>query len=423
MKSNISLLTKFCTKFFKCQNGGIMLAWAVLLPVIIGTLGLGVETGTWYLSKRNLQTAADAAALAGARETTSTKRTSAAVAAITQNGFDASSITITVNNPPISGSYTTNNNAVEVVLSKPQGITFSSLFLGTNPVVAARSVAVKETSSSGSGCVMALAGNGTGIDITGSSTMNMPTCTLISNSNVTASENFSGSSNTNVHTLYTEGNYNVSGSATLTTAVSPTIHGNETPDPYNNLTVPNYSGCDNNNFSTHSTVTLNPGVYCSGFRLTSHANVTLNPGTYIIDRGTIDIGAQATLTGTGVTIIMTSSTSSNYPTITVNGGATVSMSAPTSGEYSGIAFYQDRRSPIGISSKFNGGSTMNITGAIYMPQGQLTFNGGNSINGSCTQIISNTVGFSGNNNIKANCPSSGMSQITPGFAGAVKLRE
>ncbi len=409
-------------KFNKCQNGGIMMAWAVLLPIIVGMLGLGVETGTWYLSKRNLQTAADTAALSGARETTSAKRTSASQAAIVQNGF-SSGITVTVNNPPVSGSYTTNNNAVEVIITKSQNLTLSSLFLGTSPIVTARAVAVKQTASSGSGCVMALAGNGTGIDITGSSTMTMPTCTLISNSNVTASENFSGSSNTNVYTLYTEGNYNVSGSAVLTTAVTPTIHGDETPDPYANLTVPTFSGCNNNNFSTHSTVTINPGVYCNGFKLTSHANVTLNPGTYIIDRGSVDIGAQARLTGTGVTFIFTSSTNSGYPDITVNGGATVSLTAPTSGEYSGIAFYQDRRVPIGASSKFNGGSTMNINGTIYMPQGQLTFNGGSAVNAACTQIISNTVAFSGNNNIKADCSGSGMSQITPGLAGSVKLQE
>lgn len=399
-----------------------MLAWTVILPVVIGMVGLGVETGSWYLSKRNLQTAADTAALAGARETTTTKRTSAAQYAVTQNGFP-SGVTVTINNPPLAGGYTTNNNAVEVIISKTQSLTFSSLFLGSNTVVSARAVAVKQTAGSGGGCVMALAGNGTGIDITGSSTMNMPTCTLISNSNISASVDITGNSNTNVYSLHTVGNYQVGGSAVFNAAVSPTINGDETPDPYANLTVPTFSGCNNNNFSTHSTVTINPGVYCNGFKLTSHANVTLNPGTYIIDRGDFDIGAQATLTGAGVTFILTSSSNSGYPDITINGGATVSINAPTSGEYSGIAFYQDRNATINNLNKFNGGSTMNINGAIYLPSGEVTFNGGSTINAACTQIVSNMVNFSGNNNIKADCSGSGMSQITPGFAGAVKLQE
>mgnify|MGYP003392990739 CR=1 FL=1 len=412
------------SRFYKSQDGGIMLAWTVILPIVIGMVGLGVETGSWYLSKRNLQTAADTAALSGARETTTAKRTSAAQYSVTQNGFPSGSgVTVTVNNPPLAGGYTSDSNAVEVVLSKQQLLSFSSLFLGASTVVTARAVAVKQTAGSGSGCVMALANNGTGINIGGNANVNMPSCTLISNSDVTASENFSGSSVTNVYTLYTEGNYRLTGGASLTTSVAPTINGAETPDPYSNMTVPSYSGCNNNNFSTSSTVTLSPGVYCNGFKLTSHANITLNPGTYIIDGGSFDIGAQSTLTGTGVTFIFTSSSNSGYPDVTVNGGATVSLSAPTTGEYSGVVFYQDRNAPTGISSKFNGGSTMNINGTIYMPKGDLTFNGGSAISAACTQIVSNTVSFLGNNYIKANCSGTPMSQITPGAYGTVRLQE
>jgi hypothetical protein len=159
---------------------------------------------------------------------------------------------------------------------------------------------------------MALSNSGTGIDISGNATLTMPSCTLISNSNVNASETFSGSSSTSVYTLYTQGNYTVSGAATLTTVTTPTIYGNDTPDPYSNLTVPSYSGCTQNNYSTNKSATLNPGTYCNGIKLTSKANVTFNPGVYIIDRGSFDIGGQSTITGTGVTIILTSSTNNNY---------------------------------------------------------------------------------------------------------------
>ena len=130
-----------------------MLAWTVILPIVIGMVGLGVETGSWYLSKRNLQTAADTAALSGARETTTAKRTSAAQYSVTQNGFPSGSgVTVTVNNPPLAGGYTSDSNAVEVVLSKQQLLSFSSLFLGASTVVTARAVAVKQTAGSGSGC-------------------------------------------------------------------------------------------------------------------------------------------------------------------------------------------------------------------------------------------------------------------------------
>src|SRR5918992_166527 len=41
--------------------------FALMLPVVIGMAGLGIDGGNVYLNYRNAQTAADLAALAGAR--------------------------------------------------------------------------------------------------------------------------------------------------------------------------------------------------------------------------------------------------------------------------------------------------------------------------------------------------------------------
>lgn len=43
---------------------GLVIAFA--LPAVIGMVGLGVEVGLWYMTRRQAQTAADAAAVAGA---------------------------------------------------------------------------------------------------------------------------------------------------------------------------------------------------------------------------------------------------------------------------------------------------------------------------------------------------------------------
>jgi hypothetical protein len=66
---------------------------------------------------------------------------------------------------------------------------------------------------------------------------------------------------------------------------------------------------------------------------------------------------------------------------------------------------------------------MDVTGTIYAPSAALQFNGGNTTNGSCTQVVANTISFLGNNKIAGNCSSSGSTQITPGSAGAVLLKE
>ena len=73
------------------------------------------------------------------------------------------------------------------------------------------------------------------------------------------------------------------------------------------------------------------------------------------------------MNGTGVTIILTSSTSGNYATVTIDNGATVTLSAPTSGTTAGIVFFGDRRASATNSNNFGGGAAVNITGAVYFP--------------------------------------------------------
>jgi hypothetical protein len=62
------------------------------------------------------------------------------------------------------------------------------------------------------------------------------------------------------------------------------------------------------------------------------------------------------------------------------------------------------------TSKFNGGSTENITGAIYTPSGQMEFAGGASIATGCTQLVALTVTFTGNANFGNTCTGSGISE-------------
>ena len=63
-------------------------------------------------------------------------------------------------------------------------------------------------------------------------------------------------------------------------------------------------------------MTLNAGVA-----------VTLRPGIYIFDKGLMKINGNATLNGTAVTLVFTSSTGTNYATATIfNGGAIVTLS-------------------------------------------------------------------------------------------------
>src|SRR4029450_987081 len=130
-----------------------------------------------------------------------------------------------------------------------------------------------------------------------------------------------------------------------------------------------YSGCTKNNYTAKNTVTLDPGVYCNGINFNAGAVVTMKPGVYYTDRGDFTVNGGATITGTGVTIVLTSSNNKNYASLTINGGATTGLTAPTTGDMKGIVFFGDRNAPLGTSYKFNGGASQKFGGALYLPKG------------------------------------------------------
>ncbi|TIU64625.1 MAG: hypothetical protein E5W30_02225, partial [Mesorhizobium sp.] len=148
------------------------------------------------------------------------------------------------------------------------------------------------------------------------------------------------------------------------------------------------------------------GTYCSGMDL--KGNVALSSGVYVVQGG-FKINANAVITCaapcTGVTIFMSGSN-----TVSMNGNATVNLSAPTSGTYSGVLFYGDRTGTA-AQSTFNGTADSLLTGAIYFPRQQVNYLGNFSGNGGCTQVVADTIQWSGSTTIKQDCTSYGMKDI------------
>ena len=76
--------------------------------------------------------------------------------------------------------------------------------------------------------------------------------------------------------------------------------------------------------------------------------------------------------------------------------------------------------PMGTSFTFNGGSAQNFTGAIYIPKGSVKYAGGTNSANSCTQLIADTITFTGSSNFAVNCAGTGTRPIG---SGAVVLVE
>jgi len=418
-----SRLRSWIAKLYRDRSGSLIVTFAVATPVVLGAVGLGVESGLWYTAKRSLQTEADAAALSGAYERAKGRPTNVMAAAMREavrNGFVAAAPnTSTVNNPPASGPNAGEPEAVEVLLGKQQQPLFSGLFLG-DLTISVRSVAMVQTT--GTACVLALDPSMDGaLTSTGNPTVNMAGCVMAANSTSASAINMTGSTTVTAQSLWTAGGYTNGGSATINLTTPAETNAWALDDPYASMTVPNLSGCDHNNFSSNSTQTLNPGVFCNGFSLQSHANIALNPGTYYIDGGNLQIQGGAKVRcncpgpNDGVTFVMTSSTSaSQIGTADIRGGADVVLSAPKTGSFAGLIFFQDPRATnTAGDNKFNGGASMQLTGAIYSRYQTVEYTGNNDSGGAnCTQIIGRHVVFTGHSTINnTGCPTAGVEPL------------
>ena len=95
----------------------------------------------------------------------------------------------------------------------------------------------------------------------------------------------------------------------------------------------------------------------------------------------------------------------------MSGGASVNLTAPSSGAWQGILFYQDRADTTG--STLVGGTNQLMNGVVYFPSAHLNYTGGSSVNATQTTIVSDTLTMVGNSTISA-AASSQFTGVTGG---------
>jgi len=416
-------LTKKLARFLRDRRGNYAVITALMSPVLIGSAGLATEGGLWMYVHQNLQGAADSAAISAATQyglNVNASLDNQAQSVIATYGYTVGTAgtTVTVNRPPSSGSYTGNNQAIEVIVTTQQSRMLSALFSSGNVTLTGRAVALP--GNNGTGCVLSLNLTASGgVSSKGNSGITLNQCSVYDDSNDSSSALVNGGTAT-IDALSVNVVGAISGGSGITTTQGTYVGISPIADPYASVVMPTPGSCDYNNKTYKTTLTIDPGVYCNGIQLNAGAVVTMNPGIYFIDRGSLQMAGGATLQGTGVTIIFTSSTGANYADATINGGATLAITAPTTGPTAGIAMFGDRNMPTSTTFKFNGGDTQTIGGAVYLPKGTLQYAGGNNANTNCTQVIGDTVSFVGNSLLKINCSGSGTRPIGSSVAALVE---
>ena len=434
-----SAVSRLVRRFCRDQSGVSAILMALLLPMILGMMGLSVDVGVWYLEKRGLQTMADAAALAGGSELANGSSTaiinSVATAGATRNEFDSSSDSITINNPPLSGPNTGNSGSIEIIISRQMPLFFTAAFFklvgSATEQFNATARAVVNTEFVEEFCILGLDTTATrAVDVTGTATLD---CGIAVNSSAGNALNIGGNGVVTVTSVSTVGDVNINGGGILDSDAAPRS-GTTIDDPYSDLEIPPFAAgeCDAGSLGGGDTGTTVTGVetinasdfggvmtLCGGLTVNAGGILTLGPGVYIIDQGDFKINGGGSVFGEGVTIILTSSGADNkIGNVAVNGGADIELSAPTDDPagapgYSGVLFYQDRNvsSSSSKSNFFNGGAELNLEGALYFPEQSLDFSGGADVGDGCTQLVAKTVSIAGEANLETNCNDAGTRAI------------
>ncbi len=412
-------MRKLFRVFCQDQAGSYTILAGLAMPMLVGLSGLGTEVGLWYYKHQSMQAAADSGAVSAATANSGNiadlemQAYSVAASYGYINGVDGS--TVSVNRPPTSGAFTGVAGAVEVIVQQPQARLFTSVYQSGEVLIGARAVA---TPQPGQGCVLALdPAASAAASFQGSAEVSLNGCGLYSNSNAATSASAGGSSQLSASTVRAVGR--VSGQDNMTTTQGIFENMAPTSDPYADIAQPATPGsCTENNFKAKTTVTIGPGFYCGGIDANANAVLTLSPGTYYLN-GDLKLNGGAVVNGTGVTLIFTGS-GSDYGTARINGGAVVNLTAPTTGPTAGIVIFGDRNMPTGTTFKLNGGSSQYFGGAIYTPRAAVEFSGGSVSDANCTQIIGNTIQFTGNSSLTlnmTNCPGHGTPGGRNGDAG------
>ena len=405
-------------RLWKDKRGNSLVIAAAFLPVLMGSAGLATDTIQWALWKRQLQRAADSAAIAGVYDRVQHDGATGQVGTAVNKDLtlnQQTGLALLAGYPKVTfpGDDANGNNQVKVELAVKKRLAFSGMFMNAVPEIEATATAAAVTSEMEI-CMLGLEkrASKSGIIIAGSSGLSSD-CSLFSNSQSTnQSIDKNGNPFVGAPSMGAVGAIQKSDSWDVDSyhPYSP-----EVDDPYESINPsPSDMKCagksqgnkwvsaaldENTDVAAAVDESGNKANCYSSLSVGSGKTLTLPPGTYYINGG--DAFIQGDLSCTGCTIVLTNkdnSTSATIGNFKVNASAKINMSAPTTGKYAGIAIFQDRRAKDSASAnnQINGNSSSVINGSIYFPNQEVIYNGTGNTAAVCTMLIAKRLIFSGN---------------------------
>jgi Flp pilus assembly protein TadG len=391
-------MPKFVSDLLSDRRGNVLTLTAVGMPLLIGALALGIDTFQIAVHNRELQRAADSAALAGAFAAAEGQEVRPAA----QDSLDKNPhATLTKSAKVTVEPWGEFHQTVHVEIVARPNLPFIEFFTGS-PADFSVSARAALAGTQERFCMLSLYdGNDAGIRFSGTNQTTLD-CGVMANSTSKEAISFDGGATLEAVVAAAVGDLDGTGGNFLApTKLSP--YSIAQADPLAGLKNPDEVGdsdaCKSIKVKALIKKILGPGCYKE---LDLNGDVTLLPGTYYINEGDVKFGSKSKVLGMGVTIVLTGE-DGDAGTIKWDGGASVNLSSSAFGDYPGVLFYRDRRAKKD-EIQISGNSNLQLTGAIYAPNSDIKMTGGANLNVECLQLIARQIRLAGNVNVTSDCP-------------------
>jgi hypothetical protein len=412
------------------RGQGLILA-AMAMVVIVGLLALVADGGLVLQERRQLQGAADAAALAGAAELPSSPSTAVqrALDYVERNGIDPDDPDTTVQ---VTTPYEGDPGKIEVTISRNVGFVFGPVLGMDVAQVDAR--AVGESSGSGGGGYGILVLNQTACSAfkqSGSANLTIEDGGIMVNSDCTSALKKTGSGDLTAAVInyFQAGGYQISGSGDVT-PMPPLPVAERVEDPLQDWVppepgdpAPGSVGTADDPQLTHlmgsGNRTVYPGTYYGGLKISGSGDTTFEPGSYIMAGGGLELTGSGDYTGDGVMIYNTNDPdhptgAGDYERIRITGSGDLVFRAPTDDPYPNMLFWQD---PFNTEDFDKAGSGNITEGIFYLPSAKLDVSGSGDI--GAAQFIVDQFEKTGSGNLTL----TGGDYIDTGGSPGIRLIE
>jgi Flp pilus assembly protein TadG len=345
------------------QSGGVAMTFGLLFPVLLLVSGVVVDYTGFLATRSMLKDAADASALAAAREfrlgNANTKTLAQVATSNAQDYLALQDLTATV-----TTSVDLTNRAVSVKLSTvapTMVLKFVEFATRIEVVSTARMVGGAPI------CVIGLntSSNHT-VELDKYAQLSAGGCSVYSNS-----KKPSGLVARDFATIEAAFICSAGGKLKLGKGEFSPAPQSDCPvmaDPLASRNLPDASGCLKTKANYKGgTVQLVPGTYCAGVTIDKGAKVVLAPGIYVFKDGPLVVKGGSSLKGTNVALHFVGKNAE----LDLQTDSQISITAPKSGMMAGILISEDRNNSTNLVHRINSNDAPTLLGTIYLPRGTL----------------------------------------------------